>query len=606
MSLVKLLADINSFYRDYPYSNKYKANAQNPGPNVSFLPYAVNIGFQQKSLNFGTPPQYDRPGEGISNQPYFKVNTKKAFDLPMEDIGQTGGPDFFIRGGFLLTKSIEEDEIRLSNFFKTTKGQLWTVQQNVLAKSSPVFLPNNIYPKNIYTPASTLAQAAGNPFGLHVNKMGINPLAAQGLINENSYLNLTKTEYNTEETNRLTILYNSKIGSENPRSSKFIDSKTAKQFGIVNDDLVIINSTLGLYDRKRVTNTTTDYLFFIQPNEINNGSLYFSSFTSFALNNTTSSIKAGNTEYTAINDFRLDVPQTTAFNSFLAKSNYIEYNLQRTFGIADSGIRNKNVTNQNTGSASPSTIDKINFYPIYSSNQVNTETANSDLIPFYFQVVNNDDPSFYNFIHFRAYIENLGDNFQANWTSFNYSGRGENFYVYNNFTRNITFNFKVAVESQPELIPLYSKLNYLASLTAPDYSSAGFMRGNFIKLTIGDYLSAVPGFMTSLTYNVDNTIPWDTGRYNDPLHPKYGDKNPDSPAVPLAIDAQVSFIPVHNFLPRKSNNYVTDVDNNGNITTNGKVTSPFISLGQNNEGYKTNFSKYNNLRGVNPDGTPIR
>lgn len=588
MSLVKLLADINSFYKDYPYANKYKASAQNPGPNVSFLPYAVNTGFLQKSLNFGTPPQYDRPGAGISEQPYFKVDTKKVFDLPMEDIGQTGGPDFYIRGGFLLPKSIEEDEIRLSNFFKTTKGQLWVGQQNVLAKSSPVYLPNNIYPKNIYTPASTLAQAAGNPFGLHVNKMGINPFATQGLINENSYLNLTQTEYNTELTNRLTILYNTKIGKWKTTSFQHVDSEVAKQFGIKDDNLVIINSTLGLYDRKRVINTTTDNLFFTQPNKINNGSLYFSSFTSTRLTEVLPTIKAGSTSYTRINDFRREVPQSTNFNSFLAKSNYIEYNLQRTFGISDPGIREKNVTNQNTGSAAIDTVDKINAKSIYNSNQVETTTANSDLIPFYFQVVNNNVPSLYDFIHFRAYIENLGDNFQSNWNSFTYSGRGENFYVFNNFTRNLTLSFKVAVESQPELKPLYSKLNYLASLTAPDYSSAGYMRGNFIKLTIGDYLSAVPGFMTNLTYTISNNTPWNTGRYNDPNSgAKYGTRDLDSPIVPLVVEVQLSFVPVHNFLPRKSDNFVTSVDANGNIATNGKVTSPFISLGQDNEGYET-------------------
>ena len=203
---------------------------------------------------------------------------------------------------------------------------LFRSQQNILAKSSPVYLPNNIFPKNIYTPASTLAQAAGNPTGLHVNKMGINPLAAQGLINENSYLNLTRTEYNTEATNRLTILYNTKIGSENPRNSDFVDFDVAKQFGITNNNLVIINSTLGLYDRKRAIDTTTNDLFFTQPNGINNGSLYFSSYTSFYLNNiaTDGIVKAGSTLYTRINDFRRDVPQSTNFNSFLAKSNYVD------------------------------------------------------------------------------------------------------------------------------------------------------------------------------------------------------------------------------------------------------------------------------------------
>lgn len=112
------------------------------------------------------------------------------------------------------------------------------------------------------------------------------------------------------------------------------------------------------------------------------------------------------------------------------------------------------------------------------------------------------------------------------------------------------------------------------------------MRGNFIKLTIGDYLSAVPGFMTSLTYTIANNVVWNTGRYNDPTSEKYGTRDLDSPIVPLVVDVQLSFVPVHNFLPRKSNNFITSVDANGNIATNGKVTSPFISLGQDNEGYE--------------------
>ena len=43
--------------------------------------------------------------------------------------------------------------------------------------------------------------------------MGLNPFASQGLVNENSYLNLTENKYNTDSTNRLTILYNTKIGT---------------------------------------------------------------------------------------------------------------------------------------------------------------------------------------------------------------------------------------------------------------------------------------------------------------------------------------------------------------------------------------------------------
>ena len=36
---------------------------------------------------------------------------------------------------------------------------------------------------------------------------------------------------------------------------------------------------------------------------------------------------------------------------------------------------------------------------------------------------------------------------------------------------------------------------------APNYSNAGYLRGNFVKLTIGDYLDNVPGIITGFSLN---------------------------------------------------------------------------------------------------------
>jgi hypothetical protein len=40
-------------------------------------------------------------------------------------------------------------------------------------------------------------------------------------------------------------------------------------------------------------------------------------------------------------------------------------------------------------------------------------------------------------------------------------------------------------QSKQELIPMYKKLNYLASQLTPDYSPSGYMRGPLVKLTVG-------------------------------------------------------------------------------------------------------------------------
>jgi len=41
-------------------------------------------------------------------------------------------------------------------------------------------------------------------------------------------------------------------------------------------------------------------------------------------------------------------------------------------------------------------------------------------------------------------------------------------------------DWTVAAQSKQELIPMWQKLNYLASVNAPDYSDTGYMSGNLI------------------------------------------------------------------------------------------------------------------------------
>jgi hypothetical protein len=80
-------------------------------------------------------------------------------------------------------------------------------------------------------------------------------------------------------------------------------------------------------------------------------------------------------------------------------------------------------------------------------------------------------------------------------------GRGEKFYSYNGFSRDLGFSLQVPVLSRAEQSAVYSKLNYLASLMAPDYSQGGFMRGNLVKITIGDYITDLPGIIRGINYD---------------------------------------------------------------------------------------------------------
>jgi hypothetical protein len=123
-----------------------------------------------KSLRYGQ----DRKGGGSSNQPYIKS--------PIPDnsssLDRTGGVDFLLRGGTLTPSRAAKDVSRLTKMFrdfKSPNGVLFIAKQNVLSRVGVKSQASGFLNEGIYTPASTLLQAAGNAFGTHFNKQGLNP-----------------------------------------------------------------------------------------------------------------------------------------------------------------------------------------------------------------------------------------------------------------------------------------------------------------------------------------------------------------------------------------------------------------------------------------------
>ena len=154
-------------------------------------------------------------------------------------------------------------------------------------------------------------------------------------------------------------------------------------------------------------------------------------------------------------------------------------------------------------------------------------------------------------MYFRAFIDNFSDAYTANWNPVNYVGRGDTLYNYGNFGRTINMGFTIAAQSKPELIPMYNKLNYLASTLAPDYSDSGFMMGNIIQLTVGNYVRRQHGFISSLTYDVPQESPWEIAIKSD--WEEFGDRGDSTvKELPHVIKASITFTPIHNFLPQKA------------------------------------------------------
>jgi hypothetical protein len=268
---------------------------------------------------------------------------------------------------------------------------------------------------------------------------------------------------------------------------------------------------------------------------------------------------------------------------FLIK-NYPEYsrtNIQSRIGVAASkygpnGIKLKPTVD------SINVIDVVNnevFYnnSLKSNNDIpkdgsifsKTVTSNTsvngffgrDIIKFRIEFLNNDAPVTAAGINtdvlaFRAYLDDFNDGMNAKWNSFRYMGRGEEFYVYEGFTRDISLSFTIYAHSPEEMRPIYRKLNYLLSSFAPDYSSQLKMRGNISYLTVGDYLYRQPGIFTDIKLSGMLDTHWEIGLDEEQYE------------LPKHIKVALSFKPIHTFLPRK-------------VQPGKYADTPFITLDKN-------------------------
>ena len=595
----------------------------------------VNLTTNLKSLRYGK----DRIGGGSSGQPYIKTDIPDSFS----DVGRTGGPDVILRGGTLTPGRAARDVSRLTQMFfdfKTLGGPLFIAKENLLSRTSVATDGQGKALNNgVYLPTSTLLQSAGNSLGLHLNKQGIDPFKGIGKngggifelfggtdpLGQPTYVEITS---NPQYKSKLEGFVDNKIDTKTDSPELFnYQGGPGSVLGIGRTRIPLSKERTGVNNPK--LNYTTGSFELGSPFTLYDPSVYTSPTdkTNITLDLQTklgatpkfvslypetqmdvkanwSNNKVGNglkdkyrqnrynkpsQENPSIQeDFRI---KNDDFKTSSFRLDYTRQNIEQRVGLGNPGKKKtrEQLANYQEGIGE---LDKINSLRLYKSGVVTPDTDKNDLVKFRIGIIQNDNPSEKIFIHFRAFLDSMSDDYTADWSGEKLMGRGEQFYRYGGFDRKISLGWTVVAQSKNELMPMYQKLNYLASTLAPDYSkSLGYMRGNLATLTVGGYLYEQPGIITSLNYQVPEESPWEiaiptkTGAdsNNDILSDKSVKEMPHMIKV-----TGFNFIPIHEFTPRTQQN---KFDKNGKLTSFGKER--YIAL---DNGVNSNYDNENYIR----------
>lgn len=505
------------------------------------------IGLQKSNPKIETGTR----GDVLNTQVYSNSNL-------LAQIALQGTGEHVPRPGF-NTNNLLNDENKYEKIVKdktTDENRLVTLYNNKIAPASSEILPDNTDKLGISKLPDILFNYAGGPGSSYGDGDTFIPRVVNTINSYNEYQisGFTKSDYRPTFT----------LFSETQNYTNSISS-IAKKWNIPNGFLGIKDLNENLNENN--TSFQQSSPSFIRPEGVPEG---------YTFGNTMAYSKLVSSVPGQLQDFRQNTnakPLATSVSYFTGGRNNNGFNRETRIGLGNPGSRTKE-QRDNFYIANPTGQDKINMSPIYRKPITDPVEQDSDdvrdLIKFVIESIDNTDPTKTDRMHFRAFITNFSDNIGAEWDSKKYMGRGENFYTYQGFTREIGFTFVVAAQSVQEMEKMYQKLNYLASTLHPDYNSGGFMRGTIHQLTIGEWCYRTPGIITSMNITVEDNYPWEikmkqpevknedntrtavaivTGQ----IPPKSDIANNDrgQMELPQILKIQMSFKPIMNRLPQK-------------------------------------------------------
>ena len=116
---------------------------------------------------------------------------------------------------------------------------------------------------------------------------------------------------------------------------------------------------------------------------------------------------------------------------------------------------------------------------------------------------------------FPAHLGTITDTTTPSYSQEYYIGRPDAVHIYQNTSRTVAFDFKVAAFTKQEIPVIHEKMNYLIGLGYPHFK--GFFEGDaekrpvtpYIYLTIGDLFNNTPGYFDSISCTIEENATWE-------------------------------------------------------------------------------------------------
>lgn len=508
--------------------NQYGVNLQNDGGlGTSYTDSVLKTTYNKFNL------KEDSYNSSIFKQPFILSGIQREKGEP-QTLGV--GSFSFIRGGAITSTAMAAiDVVRMGQFLLTPRGITWLAKQVGMQRSQR-------YGKT-FTPVNLLASLGGQHLGLRFDRPGKQPLGDEtwkynkdGSI-DNSPLRDIYNRFDISGPNE-TITKDSKGGFDSlygigdTKVTRKINTFTnpSKDYAD-NEDRVNFVQKINPFDKKF---DPTEDAYEKKSKEDSDGNIIGDLVSQTQQNSeipidkkfrerglyksegliadipdiadyeaisygTISKLANGDAPENYKGDFRN--LKTILYNNGVdengngieAVSKYTENNLRKTYGFGQT-------FKTNAERLSDERLDKVGLLKPNDGDKLNYE---KDIVILGFRTDNS------NRTQFRGTVSGITETFSPSWNSEKPNGRADKVYMYSEFERTLSFNFKAVAYSRMELEPMWAKLKQLATFAMPKYGTTKGYRGRVLDFTLGDLYKDHTALLTSLSYTMSDEASWE-------------------------------------------------------------------------------------------------